>query len=154
MSKRSNFIIPILIIGAVVIVAIIVAFLLQENPQAFDGERALSDVIYQVDLGPRTMGSTAHDQAVSYIVDQLKRQKWQVEIQETVVSGKNIKNIIAKRGKSTPWVILASHYDSRQFADQDINPANRELPVPGANDGASSTAILLELGRVIPAELK
>jgi len=121
-----------------------------KNQHVFEGARALNDVKYQVDLGPRTMGSAAHEQAVRYITDQLKSQNWQVEIQETVVSGQSIKNIIAKRGVGTPWVILGSHYDSRSIADQDKNPVNRKLPVPGANDGASSTAILLELARVIP----
>jgi Zn-dependent M28 family amino/carboxypeptidase len=123
---------------------------MNKNQKVFDGGRALSDVKYQVDLGPRTMGSAAHEAAVSYIINQLKSQNWQVETQETVISGQPIKNIIAKRGEGTPWIILGSHYDSRSIADQDKNPVNRKLPTPGANDGASSTAILLELARVIP----
>jgi glutaminyl-peptide cyclotransferase len=131
-------------------VIIVVLISVNKNQHVFEGARALNDVKYQVDLGPRTMGSAAHEQAVRYITEQLKSQNWQVETQETVVSGQSIINIIAKRGVSTPWVILGSHYDSRSIADQDKNPVNRKLPVPGANDGASSTAILLELARVIP----
>jgi Zn-dependent M28 family amino/carboxypeptidase len=123
---------------------------MNKNQKVFDGGRALSDVKYQVDLGPRTMGSAAHEKAENYIINQLKSQNWQVETQETVISGQPIKNIIAKRGEGTPWIILGSHYDSRSIADQDKNPVNRKLPTPGANDGASSTAILLELARVIP----
>jgi Zn-dependent M28 family amino/carboxypeptidase len=123
---------------------------MNKNQKVFDGGRALSDVKYQVDLGPRTMGSAAHEKAENYIINQLKSQNWQVETQETVISGQPIKNIIAKRGEGTPWIILGSHYDSRSIADQDKNPVNRKLPTPGANDGASSTAILMELARVIP----
>ena len=119
----------------------------------FDGERAYEDVKYQVDLGPRTPGSAAHDQEVLWITNRLEDLNWQVETQETVVSGQTVKNIIAKRGEGKPWVIIGSHYDSRPVADQDKNPANRKLPVPGANDGASSTAILLELARVIPVKI-
>jgi Zn-dependent M28 family amino/carboxypeptidase len=153
MSKRFKVIGLVLIILGMLAAIILLLFSGDPHPRLFDGERALNDVKYQVDLGPRTMGSSAHDQAVSYIIDQLKNQKWEVETQQAVVSGQTIVNIIAKRGEGTPWVILGSHYDSRAFADQDPNPANRNLPVPGADDGASSTAILLELARVIPNKL-
>jgi len=142
-------------LGLFIFLVIVVTILLSisinnKKAQAFDGERSFADVEYQLDLGPRTMGSVAHDKAVSYIVDQLKSDNWQVEIQETIIDGQVIKNIIAKRGIGAPWIILGSHYDSRLFADQDKNPADQTLSVPGANDGASSTAILLELARVIP----
>jgi Zn-dependent M28 family amino/carboxypeptidase len=36
------------------------------------------------------------------------------------------------------------------LADQDPDPNNRNQPVPGANDGASGVAVLLELARVLP----
>jgi glutaminyl-peptide cyclotransferase len=142
-------------LGLFIFLVIVVTILLSisinnKKAQAFDGERSFADVEYQLDLGPRTMGSVAHDKAVSYIVDQLKSDNWQVEIQETIIDGQVIKNIIAKRGIGAPWIILGSHYDSRLFADQDKNPADQTLSVPGANDGASSTAILLELARVLP----
>ena len=51
------------------------------------------------------------------------------------------------------WLIIGSHYDSRFVADQDPNPAYRTQPVMGANDGASSVAILVELARVIPEKI-
>jgi len=41
-------------------------------------------------------------------------------------------------------VLLAAHYDSRPWADRDTGTA-RDQPVPGANDGGSGTAILLEI---------
>ncbi len=154
MIKWLRVIIPAVIIGVVILAIILVKFSINNKPQVFDGKAALNDIKYQVELGPRTMGSTAHQQAENYIISQLKNQNWQVETQEAVVSAQPIKNIIAKRGEGAPWVILGSHYDSRQFADQDKNPANRKLAVPGANDGASSTAILLELARVIPSDEK
>jgi glutaminyl-peptide cyclotransferase len=138
-----------ILIGTVILTITFLAILLGDKTQVFDGERALTNVKYQLDLGPRTMGSKAHDKVVSWMIDELKAQGWQVETQEAVISGQVIKNIIAKRGDGTPWIILGSHYDSRIFADQDKNPVNRKLPVPGANDGASSTAILMELARVL-----
>jgi Zn-dependent M28 family amino/carboxypeptidase len=47
---------------------------------------------------------------------------------------------------------LGAHYDTRIFADNDPDPSNHSLPVPGANDGASGVAILLELARVLPED--
>ncbi len=46
-------------------------------------------------------------------------------------------------------VILGAHYDSRAKATKDPVLANRNNPVPGANDGASGSAVLLELARVL-----
>ena len=89
----------------------------------------------------------------NWLMIELKNAGWNVETQETVVSGMPITNIIAKRGTGTPWIILASHYDSRIYADRDPNSESRQLAVPGANDGASSTAVLLEIGRVLPARI-
>jgi glutaminyl-peptide cyclotransferase len=151
-NKRLLFILVTIVLLLVVSVAIILLLKKDNNPQ-FDGQRAYTDVKYQVDLGPRTMGSSAHTEEVDWIINQLKEADWQVETQETVISGQPITNIIAKRGEGKPWIILGSHYDSRPIADRDPNPANRTQPVPGANDGASSTAALLELARVIPKDL-
>ena len=46
----------------------------------------------------------------------------------------------------------ARDYDSRMVADQDPDPAKRSEPVPGANDGASGVAVLLELARILPED--
>ena len=119
----------------------------------FDDQRAFRDIEYQLSLGPRTIGSVAHAETVKYIADELRGEGWKVEVQELDVGGHVIQNVIAKRGKGSSWIILGAHYDSRFFADRDPDPANRQLPVPGANDGASGVAVLLELGRVLPTKL-
>ena len=124
------------------------------SPQEFDGEQALKDVEYQVALGPRVPESTAHDQIVNWIQSQLKEAGWSVEVQETQRMGHPIQNVVGKWGEGTPWIILGAHYDSRLAADQDPNQANRSLPVPGANDGASGVAVLLELARTLPSRLE
>ena len=64
--------------------------------------------------------------------------------------GHSIKNVIAKRGHEKPQIILLAHYDSRLLADNDSDPTKQGLPVPGANDGASGVAVLLELARTLP----
>jgi glutaminyl-peptide cyclotransferase len=146
---------PIIILSAIFIIVLITYAILLGSSYAtktnkFDGQRAYDDVKYQVSLGPRTPGSKAHEDIVNWIISNLKSSKWNVITQETSISGIPIKNIVAKRGTGSPWIIIASHYDSRIFADQDSTPESRKLPVLGANDGASTVAILLELARDIP----
>ncbi len=121
--------------------------------QSFDGQIAYQDVVTQVNMGPRTPGSPAHDFAVTWMVIELKKAGWQVEVQETQRMGHPIQNVIAKRGSGTPWIILGAHYNSRLLADQDPNPALQARSVPAANDGASGVAVLLELARTLPKNL-
>lgn len=120
------------------------------RPQEFDGQRALADVAYQMSLGPRVAGTQAHEAAIDWMLDSLQAAGWQVGIQQSEVLGHSIQNVVAKRGSGTPWIILGAHYDSRMLADQDADPVLAQQPVPGANDGASGVAVLLELARVIP----
>lgn len=60
-----------------------------------------------------------------------------------------MENIIARSNTSGSRrrIFLGTHYDTRPFADNDAEPRNRTSPVPGANDGASGVAVLLELAR-------
>jgi Zn-dependent M28 family amino/carboxypeptidase len=153
MRNEHKIFTPVIIILIVFIPIIIFIFTICSRKQEFNSQRALDDVKFQVDLGPRTMGSTAHDLVSQWIISDLLNANWKVDTQETVTSGMAIKNIIAQRGSGTPWIIIASHYDSRLIADNDPNLQNRKLPVVGANDGASSAAVLLELGRVLSNKL-
>jgi glutaminyl-peptide cyclotransferase len=116
----------------------------------FRGDKAWEDVAYQVSLGPRIPGSEAHLKTVQWIESELKQAGWAVEIQDTELDGHPIRNIIGKWGTGSPWTILGAHYDSRMVADQDPDPEKQKQPVPGANDGASGVAVLLEIARVLP----
>lgn len=53
-------------------------------------------------------------------------------------------NLEAKRR-----LLIGTHWDTRPWADEDPDPAKRALPVTGANDGVSGTAVLLELARAL-----
>jgi Zn-dependent M28 family amino/carboxypeptidase len=117
--------------------------------RSFDGQRAYQDVLQQVSFGPRVIGSDAHALAAAYIQDELRQAGWKIELQKTTWQGSPVENILATRGGQTPQIILGSHYDSRSQADQDPGPGPHP-PVPGANDGASSVAVLLELARTLP----
>jgi glutaminyl-peptide cyclotransferase len=125
----------------------------EQVPVGFDGQRAYAHVLAQNAFGPRTPGSEGHARLIAYAVQELEASGWQVEIQEAEMLGHPIKNIVAKRGQGPPWVIFGAHYDTRFVADQDPDPAQRTLPVPGANDGGSGVAVLLELAHVLPQDL-
>ena len=136
-----------------------IIFLLNSNthlPEKFDGQQAWQDVFYQTELGPRSPGSQAHAKTVEWIQVELRDAGWQVEVQEAEMMGHTIYNVIARRPDSdapdAPWLILGAHYDSRIYADRDPDLQKRNLPVPGANDGASGVAVLLELSRVLPED--
>lgn len=117
--------------------------------KAFDGQRAYRDVLAQMDFGPRTVGSEAHAKALAWMQRELKKAGWKVEIQNAERMGHPIQNLIARRGEEPVQIILGAHYDSRLVADRDPDPGS-SAPVPGANDGASGVAVLLELARTLP----
>jgi Zn-dependent M28 family amino/carboxypeptidase len=121
----------------------------EQLPQ-FDAQRAYQDVVNQVEFGPRTPGSKAHEKTLDYIRGELQEANWLVEVQTVIVNGNVIKNVIARRSDIPPEIILGAHYDSRLYAEKDPDLMKQLEPVPGANDGASGVAVLLELGRILP----
>jgi len=138
---------------ALLLVALLAWYFWPSAPvPVFDGERALSDVQAQVALGARVPGSAAHTAVRAYITEQLTAAGWTVTTLTAERMGHPIFNLMASRGQPDAPVLLMAHYDSRMSADNDPDPANAALPVPGANDGASGVAVLLELARVLPPE--
>ncbi|PKN84451.1 MAG: hypothetical protein CVU46_14100 [Chloroflexi bacterium HGW-Chloroflexi-8] len=152
MNKKILFLVIILVL---IIFILIKFFAINKEELIFSGENALELVKTQVNFGPRIPGSEAHQMTVELIQTKLQVNGWTVEIQNDKNGDYKIQNVIGKSGHAdSPWIILAAHYDSRFFADQDPNAENHNAPVPGANDGASGTAILLELARIIPKDLE
>lgn len=124
--------------------------------QNFDGQRALLDVATQLDFGPRYPGTHGHKQIKLWIQESLQEAGWQVVLVEGVYQDVVIQNIAATKGDfdpSLPWVMFGAHFDTRKYADKDPDPSLRTKPVPGANDGASGVAVLLELARTLPENL-
>lgn len=120
----------------------------------FDGQRAYQDVIRQVEFGPRIPGTEGHARVITYIQAELKAAGWQSEVLVDSFKGQTVKNIRAWRVEAEPVILLGAHYDTRIYADDDPNPENRAKPVPGANDGGSGVAVLLELARALPAAVE
>ena len=109
----------------------------------FDGNKAFDHAVRQMDVGPRIPGSDASRNITNYILETL--EDWDGEIQEFEYEGVECQNVLASRGENLK-ILLGAHYDCRRVADRYSVDAD---PVPGANDGASGVAVLLELGRVI-----
>jgi hypothetical protein len=112
---------------------------------AFDSNRAWEHLRKQVSFGPRPSGTPAIVETRRYIIDQLKaagiESREQMFIGMTPLGEVSMTNVIATiPGKRSERIVLASHFDTKLY---------REFRFVGANDGASSTAALLELGRVL-----
>jgi len=150
-SSPATGLIPTLIF--LVLLGLIVWLLFRERPPRFSGERAFMHVEQQVTFGPRIPGSEGHRRAREYFIEVLERHSPRVvEIPFTYVTprGDTLRgyNIFASfRPERFPRVMLGAHYDTRPEADRDPDPERRAEPVPGANDGASGVAVLLELAR-------
>ncbi|MCX7643014.1 MAG: M28 family peptidase, partial [Armatimonadetes bacterium] len=121
---------------------------------AFNGERAFDFLVKQVEFGPRVPGTEESVKTQNFIAQKLQeagakvlRQKFSVTYRGKTYQMANVIGIV--KGKSERKVLLCAHYDTRPVADQDPNPENRNKPIPGANDGASGVAVLLEIAQVL-----
>ena len=140
---------------SIVILVILSLSVLQVNGQIthtpiFDGEHAFDYLTGQCDFGPRPPGSDNLTRCISYIVETLVSFNWLVSIQNFTYKDTACANIIATWDTpSNAPIILGAHFDTRPRATEDA-PENQSLPILGANDGASGTAVLMELARILP----
>ncbi|MGN0033293.1 MAG: M28 family peptidase [Candidatus Limimorpha sp.] len=122
---------------------------------SFSGDSAYYFVKKQLDFGPRVPGSAAHEQCAEWFVNTLNQWADSVYVQNfrsRLYDGRSIdgKNIIASfNPEANKRVIVASHWDSRPYADNDPDEANWKKPIDGANDGASGCGIIMELARIL-----
>jgi len=119
-----------------------------------DGARALERVRRQVDAGPRVVGTPAHDAVRDWIAAEVTRLGGRLERQRFVDStlGRplEVTNLIGHFGPAgARRVVLCAHYDSRPWCDEDPDTSQRSRPVPGANDGGSGVAVLLEVAELM-----
>jgi hypothetical protein len=118
--------------------------------EQFSGEKALENVQRLVDFGPRPPASEAIEKSRAYIEKQLESWGWKVTRQtftDDTPRGKvGFVNLIAQfqarnaKVNAASLFLLCSHYDTKWFDT---------VRFVGANDGGSSTGLLLELARVL-----
>lgn len=117
-----------------------------ETTGGFDGARAYKHVEELVAIGPHPSGSEGIRRAQEYIIGQLKSFGCPVEEQDfhapsTPVGDVAMKNILVKIPSANPNILIfSSHYDTKRLDN-----------FVGANDGGSSTGVLLELARLLCA---
>jgi acetylornithine deacetylase/succinyl-diaminopimelate desuccinylase-like protein len=100
----------------------------------FDGNRAWSDLLRQVNVGPRPAGS----EALRGLAEQLRAELPNGHF-EPVPGG--LQNIVGTLPGRLPAVVLAAHYDTKDTPKGFV----------GANDGAGGTALVVEAARSLRA---
>lgn len=121
----------------------------------FDPSLAWAHLGQQLAIGPRISGYKRHDQALTWLIKQLEFRADTVETQNFTgpgLLGKPVtyENVVARwRPELRDRVLLVTHWDSAPYASRDPDESNRRRPVPGANEGASGTAVLLELAQLL-----
>ena len=111
--------------------------------KTFSGAAALNFAAKVVALGPRPSGSAANIKQRAYIHAQLATCRCEVSSDSFTAQTPDgpvaMENIIAKfPGKSCRAIAISGHFDTKKMAG-----------FVGANDGGSSTGILLELAAVL-----
>ena len=111
-----------------------------ENLPQFDGAKALAYTREYVAIGPRWIGSPGHAKAEAFLKDQFRRDQLEEDTftTDTPAGAMTMHNFIVKfPGKRDGIIVLASHYET--------NYPLRNIPYVGANDGGSTTGLLIEI---------
>lgn len=109
-----------------------------------DSQRAWGYVRDVVNIGPRSLGSPGHKKVQQYIKSKLKGDQVEEDVftANTPLGPFEARNIIAKfPSKKDGIIVIASHYDTNYGLKDYV----------GANDGGSTTGLLLELANHIRA---
>jgi len=119
---------------------------------SFNASAANASISWQTNLGPRLPGSNASATLRQSISENLSAS-WSFsesshERENFILT--NLVGTYSPENSSGQNVVIVAHYDSRHIAERDENVSMRDLPIDGANDGASGVAVLVELGKIIP----
>jgi hypothetical protein len=121
----------------------------------FNADSAYYFTERQVEFGPRVPGTQAWEACAQYLAETLSRFGADVLVQEATVRAWDgsvlpMKNIIGSwQPENKRRILLCAHWDSRPYADWDPDEKNHRKPIDGANDGAASVGVLLEIARLL-----
>lgn len=121
----------------------------------FDGRTAFTYIEKQMSFGPRIPNTAGHRQTGDWLLTELRARADTVIVQDirhVLRRGDtlHLRNFFARfRPAATDRVLFLAHWDTRPKADQSDNLGQQQLPVPGANDGASGVAVLLGVADVL-----
>jgi Zn-dependent M28 family amino/carboxypeptidase len=150
-AGRSRGVRPAVGLSGVVIALVCLTAVLRSSgaaaPARFDGAAAFRHLEHLVAIGPRVAGSPAGARTRDYIVAQLRRAGAEARVQpfdaDTPHGRLKMANVLGVvPGRRADVIMIGGHYDTKWFPD---------FRFVGANDGGSSTALLLELARALGA---
>lgn len=124
-----------------------------ERP-TFDGSRAYELARTQVAFGPRVPGTPGHADQLDWMISTLTPLADSVHVEEfdyatTGGATLSLTNVQASFNLDAPQrLLLLAHWDTRPTADQEADSAARNVPIQGANDGASGVAVLMTLAEM------
>jgi Zn-dependent M28 family amino/carboxypeptidase len=136
-------------IGAAALLAVLACGDADGAAPRFDAEASMRYIQAQLEFGPRIPGTPSHRQAGDWIEAQMRARADTVIVQEWTHVTKDgdslpMKNVFARFNPGAAQRILyLAHWDTRPVSDAASDRAERALPVPGANDGASGVALLM-----------
>jgi hypothetical protein len=126
------------------------------NVPPFPADSAYELVRKQVGFGPRVPGTPAHAEQLQWMIDYLRPLVDTLEVMpfdhESRDGGGTVRmtNLLARfHPERSDRILLVTHWDTRPMADNESDEAKRRLPIPGANDGGSGTAVLMQLATVL-----
>ncbi len=160
-KKPSKLTIIAFIVLIVVIPIIIPIFLFFNDSEftnidielRFNGDTAYTYVADQMSINTthyRIPGTQGREDCAQYFIDKFQQIDPAINfvLHNFTIQSVECQNVLFKMNENfTNILILGAHYDSRARATKDST--NPDLPVPGANDGASGSAVLIELAEVL-----
>jgi len=130
---------------------IFIGFALSGN-KSFNSSRAYNYVLEQCEFGPRHPGSEGHKKCKDFLFNKLSKYCHKSILDEHIIvdpltlDSVKIYNIFGRVNPNIKKrILLIAHWDTRRFADKDLNIKNHKKPVLGANDGASGVAVILTI---------
>lgn len=121
----------------------------------FSQDSAYAMINAQCNFGPRPMNTTQHEACGEWIAKQFKKYGCSVTLQKAILEAYNgeklrATNIIASyKPERKKRIIIAAHWDTRPWADNDPDSANWKKPILAANDAASGVAVMIEIARLL-----
>ena len=120
---------------------------------AFSGDNAYANVEKQLAFGFRIPGSEDHKECGEWIISTMEGHGAKVmkqNFKSNFLGKTNVPsfNIMAQMNPNKKKrILLGAHWDSRLIAEKDDE--RQDEPIPGADDGASGVAVMLEIARLL-----
>lgn len=122
---------------------------------AFSGRAAWELADTQVAFGPRVPGTGGHAAQLVWMQGLLAPLADEVVVtpfthtHSTTGEVIEMSNVMARfNPQAERRLLLMAHWDTRPTSDAASTPEERAMPIPGANDGASGTAVLLHAAQL------